>query len=147
MRQVDLDELTYHLFSGLRAWTPSKRARLFAPIGKRNDVWRRIEAEALAHRMANWILLDPTGAELDAGEIEALFAAAIDALPGAIADLWASRQHDREREAQAATAFLLAQALDRFEILADTTLAPHGTRVVWFRVPAAPDHAFAPRWP
>lgn len=35
MWQVNLDELTYQIFSGLRGWTISVRRKVFAPIHKR----------------------------------------------------------------------------------------------------------------
>jgi hypothetical protein len=79
--------------------------------------------------------------------ISACLVAEIDRFPGALAGLWMSGVHDREREAQSAAAVLFAAALDRFEILSPTELEQFGAKIVRFGMPPAPDYAFQPRWP
>lgn len=149
MRQVDLDELTYQIFSGLRTWTASVRSRVFAPIAKRRDVHIRIAADQILPKLRCWTFID-LAAPAEAISMERISGLLVDAtlaLPGAIPALWRSGQQEREREARAAAAALFARALAHFEILSETTLAPHGARVVWFRTPEAPAYAFASSWP
>ena len=149
MRQVDLDELTYQIFSGLRCWTVSTRRRIFAPIAKREDVDVTIACEALAEKLRIWSFIDSIrpDAPLSLKEVSAVFEAEALRFPGAIADLWMSGIRDREREAQSAAAILLAGALGRLEILSPTTLVHHGARMVRFSLREAPEYAFLPRWP
>lgn len=149
MRQVDLDELTYHIFSGLRAWTPSVRAKIFAPMAKRYDVHISIASDQMASRLRCWLIIDPANpeVELPAEQLAPVFYNAVLNFPGAIPALWATRVHEREREAQAAAAILLTRALDRFEFLSDLSLSQCGVRVLQFPQPSAPNYAFAPSWP
>lgn len=149
MRQVDLDELTYQLFSGLRSWTPSVRARVFAPPHKRGAFARSIAADAICRKLTVWDFIDPADPRhpLSPKQVSAIFQAAIDTFPGAIPGLWLSRQHDREREAQQAAAIVLAGSLQPLEILSPTSLDHHGARMVRFPKPSAPDYAFQPSWP
>lgn len=149
MRQVDLDELTYQIFSGLRSWTPSVRMRVFAPVHKRRPGTRSRAADTICGKLTLWEFLDPADQyrRLSLQEVARRFLGSIETFPGAIPALWLSRQHDREREAHAAAAILLATSLDSLEILSPTSLDHHGTRMVWFTMPAAPEHAFGPSWP
>lgn len=149
MRQVDLDELTYQIFSGLRSWTPSVRTRVFAPAHKRRPGTRSRAADTICEKLTVWEFLDPADQyrRLSPKEIATQFVAAIDKFPGALASLWLSGQHDRQREAHAAASILLAAALDPIEVLSPTSLDHHGTRMVWFTMPAAPAYAFQAHWP
>lgn len=149
MRQVDIDELTYQIFSGLRSWTPSVRTRVFAPAHKRRPGTRSRAAETICGKLTLWEFLDPADGyrRLSSKEIAIRFVAAIDAFPGAVSSLWLSGQHDRQREAHAAASILLAASLEPFEVVSPTSLDHHGTRMVWFTMPAAPDYAFRPNWP
>lgn len=149
MRQVDLDELTYQIFSGLRCWTVSTRRRIFAPIAKREDIDVTIACEALAEKLPIWSFIDLVrpNASLSLKEVSAVFEAEVLRFPGAIADLWLSGIREREREAQSGAAILLAGALGHLEILSPTSLVYHGLRMVWFRLREAPEYAFLPRWP
>lgn len=149
MRQVDLDELTYQVFAGLRSWTPSVRKRVFAAVSKRRDVDIEIALDGVRRSLRTWLFIDPAhpGATVPVAEIATGLIPVIKRFPGAIPSLWMSGQHIREREAQAAAAILLAQALEPFEILSGVPLIHFGARVVFFTLPEAPPHAFAPRWP
>ena len=149
MRQVDLDELTYQLFAGLRSWTPSVRKRVFAPVAKRRDVDIEFALEGVRRSLKTWSFVDPDqpSVTVAVAEIATGLIPVIKRFPGAIPSLWMSGQYIREREAQAAAAILLAQALDPFEILSAVPLIHFGARVVFFTLPEAPAYAFAPRWP
>lgn len=149
MRQVDLDELTYQIFSGLRSWTPSVRMRVFAPISKRRDVDLEIACNGICGKLRVWDFLDPErlDAPLPLEEVSAIFFAAVECFPGAIGGLWLSGVQEREREAHAAAAILLTQAVDHLEVLSPTSLHHHGLRMVTFPTISAPDHAFLQRWP
>ena len=149
MRQVDLDELTYQIFSGLRSWTPSVRRRVFAPLATRRDSDISFALEGLRRSLKTWSFIDPAMPALTIAvpEVVAGLIPVVKSFPGAIPALWMSGQYTREREAQAAAAALLAQALVPFEILSSVPLVQFGARVVFFRCPEAPAYAFAPRWP
>ena len=149
MRQVDIDELTYQIFSGLRSWTPSVRTRVFAPPYKRHPSTRTLAADRICEKLTVWEFIDPDDRhrQLSLREIATRFVSAVDTFPGAIPALWLSGQPVRQREAHAAASILLAAALNPLEILSPTSLDHHGTRMVWFTMPAAPDYAFGPRWP
>jgi hypothetical protein len=149
VRQVDLDELTYQIFSGLRSWTPSVRARVFAPAHKQRPFTRSCATDTICRKLSLWDFIDPAdpGHPLSLKQVSAIFEAAVDTFPGAIARLWLSGHHDREREAHSAAAILLAKSLQSLEILSPTSLDQHGTRMVWFTMPVAPDYAFGPSWP
>jgi hypothetical protein len=149
VRQVDLDELTFQLFSGLRAWTWSVRKRVFAPLAKRRDVDIKIATDQIVAKLRIWEFYDTSALPIPLARdtISACVAAEIDRFPGAVPGLWMSGVHDREREAQSAAAMLLAAALNRFEILSPTELEQFGAKIVRFRMPPAPDYAFQPRWP
>ena len=67
--------------------------------------------------------------------------------PGAIADLWLSGVHEREKEARAAAATLMAAALDRFVIHSDTSIMHLGIQTVKFPPVEAPAYALLTRWP
>ncbi|HEV7287750.1 hypothetical protein [Sphingomonas sp.] len=149
MRQVDLDELTYQIFAGLRSWTPSVRKRVFAPVPKRRDVDIEIALDGVRRSLKTWAFIDSAqpSAAVPIAEIATALIPVIKGFPGAIPSLWMSGQYIREREAQAAAAILLAQALEPFEILSGVPLIHFGARVVFFTLPEAPAYAFAPRWP
>jgi hypothetical protein len=149
IRQVDLDELTYQVFAGLRSWTPSVRKRVFAPVAKRRDVDIEIALDGVRRSLKTWLFIDSArpSAAVPIAEIATRLVPVIQRFPGAIPSLWMSGQQTREREAQAAAAILLSQALDPFEILSTVPLIHFGARVVFFTLPEAPPYAFAPSWP
>lgn len=149
MRQVDLDELTYQIFSGLRSWTPSVRKRVFAPIAKRQLVEIELACDRICASLRVWDFIDPDRpiSPLTLKELAKVFAAATERFPGSIAGLWLSGVPDREREAHNAAAMLLTRSIDHLEVLSPTSLDHHGLRMVTFPTITAPDHAFLPRWP
>ena len=149
MRQVDQDELTYQIFSGLRRWTPSVRKRVFAPPHKRHPFAWGAAADGICGSLRTWDFIDPADPQtpLSLDQISNLFEAAIADFPGAVARLWLSGQRDREREAHAATAIFLAQSLDHLEVLSDTEIVHLGVQRLYFPQIEAPAHAFAAHWP
>jgi len=153
VRQVDRAELTYRLYSALRKWSFSRRRAIFDHRSERQATIQRIAADS--------VIADLRGLHFhEAGQHKAaahdLVAAtverAISAFPGAIPALWQSRIHDRETEARAAAANLIADALDRFEILADPPELSNfsiADQMAMFRFPdirIAP-HALSATWP
>lgn len=149
MRQVDLDELTYQVFTGLRSWTWATRKRVFAPVSSRRDASVEIALDGLRLSLSTWQFIDPAtpAVTVPVADVVRGLIPVIKAFPGAIPALWMSGQRQREREAQAAAAILLTEALHPFEILSSVSLVQFGARVVFFRMPEAPAYAFAPRWP
>jgi hypothetical protein len=145
MRQVNVDELTWLLYSGLRSWTWTVRKGIFAPIATRKDVLRRIACDKVVIPLKPHEFLDPENAYAAASP-EALAGRLVEALgtlPGAIPALWLSRVDARHKEAQTATAVIFAEALVGYEIVSET---PRG---IVFKFPnlVAPPHALQPRWP
>ena len=149
LRQVDRDELTYQVFAGLRSWNWATRKRVFAPASARRDVDIDIALGGLRRSLSTWQFIDAATPVLPmpVAHVVAGLIPVIKAFPGAIPALWMSGQHEREREAQAAAAILLTEALDPFEILSSVPLQQQGIRTLFFRCPEAPAYAFAPRWP
>ena len=149
MRQVNLDELTYQIFSGLRGWTVTVRRKVFAPIHKREAVDLHIAANSVCAKLRSWSFMDPSHSNesLPMEAVSARLSAALPAFPGAIGALWLSGDRDREREAHAAAAVLLADALAPLEVLSATALFHFGMQEVRFPQIDAPVHALQSRWP
>lgn len=119
MRMVDHDELAFVIYHELRNWGVSYRRAIFKP----NHDPRARPAETPAKMIATVLrrvdVIDtsrPTS-PLSIDELAALFVPAIEAFPGAIGMLWLSRIHDRETDARAAAAVLLAHALKPYFVL------------------------------
>jgi len=149
MRQVDDDELTYQIFSGLRRWTWSVRKRVFAPLHQRRDVSINIAADMVCESLRIWTFVDPAFPHecIALKQISGRFAEATSAFPGAIACLWLSNVQDRQKEAQAAAALLLAASIADLEVLSETSILHLGIQPVRFPKIEAPDLAFQPSWP
>lgn len=149
MRQVDNDELTYQIFSGLRGWTASVRAGVFAPAHRRHPFARSVAADKVCGKLTSWDFIDPAkpAEPIALKQVSTLFEGAIGSFPGAISKLWMSGQRDREREAHTAAAILLAGALDGLEVLSPTSILHLGLQRLSFPQLQAPDHAFRANWP
>lgn len=149
VRQVGLDELTYQLFAGLRTWTSATRKRVFTTDASCRDSQIEIALEGVRRSLSTWMFVDPAAPAISVpvAEVASRLVPVIKSFPGAIPALWLSGQRDREREAQAAAAMILAAALSPFEILSTVPLDRHGARVVFFNCPQPPAYAFGAHWP
>jgi hypothetical protein len=154
MRQVDRAELTYRLFCAMRKWSVTRRRIMF---DKRNERWLTDQFIAADCVIADLRDVHFYSAErndpVPRREIVDVVQVAIAAFPGALCALWLSRVHDREREAQATAANLVADALERFEVLMETSdhhsAFSMDARLRMFRFPeiSVAPHALRDAWP
>ncbi|NLS28139.1 hypothetical protein S2M10_31480 [Sphingomonas sp. S2M10] len=148
MRQVDRDELTYQIYSGMRHW---RRADIKAMFQARRP---QLAAEVLARELGRLSIFDVAAArDLDRTELQLVVIAAIEAFPGALRSMWLSSVPDRWRDARATAANLVADALDRFKVLRTVTSAGdgpvHGERPEGLHFPdvQVAEAAMRPAWP
>ncbi|WP_447724661.1 hypothetical protein [Sphingomonas koreensis] len=140
MRQVDQLELTYALFAATRGWSVNTRRDIFA---RNNGARLEITAQQISDRLRVYVVIDDRGVPLDRDARVRLFCDAVATFPGAVGKLWLSPEPKRQDDARRAAAVLLFQALQPYEVLADS---PFG-ETLFFRDIVAPAYAFAPNWP
>jgi hypothetical protein len=148
MRQVDRDELTYTIYTGMRPWSVSLAKRLFGGHSERLEMDRRIACGAIVARMHQYMVVWDLAAgfeRVDRDCVAGVLGQALVAFPGAIGKLWLSGVAARKDEAQKTAANLFVDALAPFEILAETKVDDH-LRV---KFPAVLPVAYALRasWP
>jgi hypothetical protein len=148
MRQVDHDELTYTIYTGMRPWSVTRARQIFGGYRERMEIDRQIACGVIVARLHQHMSVwDLTARFEHVGKdrITDILGQAMSAFPGAIGKLWLSGVVARKDDAQRTAANLFADALAPFEILSETSI-DELLRVKFPPIlPAA--HALRASWP
>jgi hypothetical protein len=120
MRQVDRAELTYRLYSAMRKWSITLRRRMFNRQSERRTTDQWVGADQIVRDLRD-VEYYLEGRQVEAETISGTIRAAIDRFPGGLCAMWLSSVRERQQEAQATAANLVADALAGFDILMATS--------------------------
>ncbi len=147
MRQVNRDELVWRLFSAMRHWSRGYLLGMFRHPGADCTLGAGRVVEELRYVGFYEGGPEPIGAK----ELRAVIATAIGGFPGGLRAMWLSNVADRRKEARATAANLLADTLERFDVLAEDDRSTRNQgdlgQILTFPAIVVAPHALRASWP